>query len=501
MPPSPDPRLPVLVGGGQVNQRVDRGEPALAPTDLMAEAVRRAAADSGVADPGCLPAGADTVGTVNVLSWRYRDPAALVAPQVGASPARTWHTTAGGSSPQLLVNRAARDIASGAADLVVLCGAEAWRTRMGLRADGRRPDWTVQGDDVAPTLTLGDDTPMSHPAEMARGLMMPVQHYPLFESAVRAAAGRSPAEHLVHLSELWAGFSAVAAANPDAWITRAYTAEEIRTVGPDNRMIGYPYPKLMNSNNHVEQAAAVILCSVERARALGAPAERWVFPWSGTEAGDTPFVSHRPTLGGSPAIRVAGRAALDLAGVDVDDLAHVDLYSCFPSAVQIAAAELGLPLDRPLTVTGGLSFAGGPWNNYVMHALATMARMLRGDPGSIGLCTANGGFLTKHAFGVYAGAPPPSGRFGWDSPQAEVDAAGCVELCEQWDGPVTVEAATVMHARDGEAETALFALRLPDGRRTWGNAVEASLLGEVEITEVVGRPGHVSSDGSFALEE
>ncbi len=494
-----DPRTPVLIGGGQVNQRVDRGEPALEPVDLMVEALRRAAADTGAPDPAGLLARADIVGVVNVLSWRYFDPAALVAPRVGASPRRTWHTNPGGSSPQLLVNRAARDVASGAADLVLLCGAEAWRTRMELRAAGQRPEWTVQGDDVTPSLLLGDDTPMYHPAEAARGLMMPVQHYPLFESAVRAAAGRSPADHLVHLSELWAGFSAVAATNPDAWITRPYTAVEIGTVGPDNRMIGYPYPKLMNSNNHVEQGAAVIVCSAERARSLGVAPERWVFPWAGTEAGDTPFVSHRPTLAGSPAIRIAGGAALALAGIDVDDVAHLDVYSCFPSAVQVAANELGLSLDRPLTVTGGLSFAGGPWNNYVMHALATMARVLRDDPGSIGLCTANGGFLTKHAFGVYSGTPPPSGRFGWAAPQGEVDAAGGVELCDEWDGPVTVEAATVMHARDGERETGLFAVRLPDGRRTWANTTDDAVLEEVETTEVVGRPARIGRDGVLEL--
>jgi acetyl-CoA C-acetyltransferase len=443
--------------------------------------------------------GADTVGVVNVLSWRYRDPAGLVAARLGATPRRTLHTVAGGNYPQALLNRAALDIAAGQADLVLLCGAEAWRTRMELRAKGQRPDWTVQPDDLAPTVTLGDDTPMFHPAEMARGLMMPVQQYPIFESALRAASGRSPSEHLVHLSELWAGFSAVAATNPHAWIQRRYTAEELRTVGPDNRMIGYPYPKLMNSNNNVEQGAGVIVCSVARARELGVPSDRWVFPWAGTDARDTPFVSNRPSLCASPAIAVAGSAALALAGVGVDDIAHVDLYSCFPSAVQVAAADLGLGLDRPLTVTGGLSFAGGPWNDYVMHAIATMVEVLRADAGAVGLCTANGGFLTKHAFGVYSTSPPPSGAFRHAAPQAEVDAAGWVELCEEWDGPATVEGATVMHDRDGAAEGGFYAVRLADGRRAWGTSVDPDLLAATERTEVVSRPGRLRPDGTFSL--
>lgn len=493
-----DPRLPVLIGGGQVNQRCDPLEGGLEPVDLLAEAVRGAAADSGVGDAAGLLAGVDTVSVVQILSWRYRDPGALVAERVGARPKRTVHSSAGGNSPQALITRASRDIQEGLADLVVVGGAEAWRTRMAMRADGgRRPEWTVQDETVRPTSVVGEDTPLVHPAEMARGVVMPVQQYPLFESAVRAAAGRSVEQHSVHISELWSRFSEVAAGNPDAWIRQAFTAEEIRTPGPDNRMIGFPYPKLMNSNNSVEQAAAVILCSVERAQALGVPADRWVFPWSGTDSTDTAFVSHRSTLAGSPAIRIAGREALALAGVGVDDLAHVDLYSCFPSAVEVAAAELGLDLDRPLTVTGGLSFAGGPWNNYVTHAVATMAMVLRGDAGTIGLCTANGGFLTKHAFGIYSTAPPPSASFRWSAPVEEVAAAGAVELCEEWDGPVEVEAVTVMHARTAEAEQGIVAARTPDGRRAWGTTNDTDAMAAMETVETVGLPGHLGADGTF----
>src|SRR5262249_22302959 len=161
-----------------------------------------------------------------------------------------------------------------------------------------------------------------------------------------------------------------------------------------------PYTKLLNSNNMVEQGAGLILCSVEKARALGIPQDRWVFPLAGADAHDHWFMTNRADLCSSPAIRLAGRELFETAGVGADDLAHVDLYSCFPSAVQIAAEELGLGIDRPLTVTGGMSFAGGPWNNYPMHGIATMADRLREDTGAVGLCTANGGYTTKHALGL-----------------------------------------------------------------------------------------------------
>src|SRR5690606_28551770 len=163
-----------------------------------------------------------------------------------------------------------------------------------------------------------------------------------------------------------------------------------------------------------------------------------------------------------------------LAGVGVDDLAHIDLYSCFPSAVEIAAHELGLALDRQLTVTGGLSFAGGPWNNYVMHSIATMADVLREDPGSVGLVSANGGFITKHAFGVYSTEPPADG-FRHADVQDEVDALPARALCEEPDGDGTVEAWTVMHDRDGAPERAILTALMPDGRRAWGVSEEADL--------------------------
>jgi acetyl-CoA C-acetyltransferase len=414
-----DPRTPVLIGAGQLSWRVDRGEEPLEPVDLIAEALRRAADSTGAGE--AVLTGADAVHVVALLSWRYRDPAALVAQRLGASPRDTSVTGMGGNSPQSLVNQVCLAIQAGTADLVLIGGSEAWRTRTGARNAGSQLSWTKQGDNVPAARTSTENVTMSAPGELARGVMLPTQVYPLFEQAHRIRLGRGMDEHVAAASELWSRFSEVAASNPHAWIQRSYTPEEIRTPSADNRMIGLPYTKLMNSNNAVEQGAALILCSAERATALGVPRDRWVFPHSGTDTHDHYFVSERDSLATSPGMRLGGQAALALAGAGVDDLAHVDLYSCFPSAVEIAAAELGLGTDRPLTVTGGLSFAGGPWNNYVTHSIATMLDVLRADPGTLGLVTANGGFITKHAFGVYGTEPPVEG-FRHAEPQAEVDA-------------------------------------------------------------------------------
>ena len=456
-----DRRQPVLVGTGQVNHS---GGDAPEPVDLLVEAARRAAADVGRGAARLLDQ-IQSVRVVQLLSRRYPDPGALVAERLGLGAIHTVYTTGGGQTPQALLDRAAAEIQAGQFDVILLGGAESWKTRNRYRARGEAVPWSVQPDDVRPTETFGESLDMVSEHERAIGFTDPVQAYPMFETALRAKHGRTIAEQQALASGLWSRFSAVAATNPNAAIRTGYTPEEIATSGPANRMIGFPYPKLMNSNSSVDQAGALLLCSVDRARALGIPPERWVFLHGAAEANDVYHLSNRWDLASSPAIHAAGAAALDLAGVTIDDVAHVDLYSCFPSAVQIAAAELGLGLDRQLTVTGGLTFAGGPWNEYVMHSIATMADVLRTDPDSLGLVSANGGFLTKHAVGVYGCRPPAQGS-RVTNVQAQVDQLPRREAAPDHRGPASVETYTVMHDKDGKPERAFVACLLDDGRRT-----------------------------------
>jgi acetyl-CoA C-acetyltransferase len=486
-----DPRTPVIVGVSQVEQRP--GTDPVEPTALLAEAARGAAADSGA---GGLLAALDTIAVIHILSWRYRDPAALVAAELGIEVARTITTDDGGNYPQSLLNRLCGEIAAGRCDAALVGGAETWRTRTASRRDGTEMAWTHQGDDVTPTESVTNAEPLGHPGEWAREVMMPIEIYPLFDNALRAAEGWTIDEHRDRLARLWSGFSEVAATNPHAWIQESFTPAQIRNATPSNRMVGFPYTKLMNANNAVEQAAAFVVCSVEKARALGISPDRWVFPWAGTDAHEHWYVSHRWSLAEAPAIRLAGRAALALAGVGVDDLAHVDVYSCFPSAVQIAATEIGLGTDRPLTVTGGLSFAGGPWNDYVSHSIATTVERLRDDAGSVGLVTGNGGFLTKHSFGVYSTTPPPT-PFRHADLQAEVDVLPRRDLAETVDGAVSVETAVVMHDRDSTPQKAIVACLLDDGRRAWGSTTDPDAMARIITEETSGATGHLDPMGAF----
>ena len=492
-----DPRTPVLVGTGQVIQRAATVAEAASPIGLMAGAIRAAAVDAGLAG---VP-GVDSLRVVSLLSWRYRDPARFIADELGISVGERVYTTAGGNTPQMLVNQTSLEILAGTVDLVVLTGGETYRTRMRARKAGTEPDWPVVPDDVAPDRTLGSELTMSLPEERERGIVMPVQIYPMFETALRAAAGENVDEHQVKVSELWARFAAVAKDNPYAWVRSGPSAAEIRTAGPSNRMIGFPYPKMMNSNNDVDQAAALIMCSVERARALGIAEDRWVFPHSGTDCHEHYALSHRWSFAETPAIAAGGRRALELAGVGIDDVEVVDLYSCFPSAVQLGAASLGLGIDRQLTRTGGLPFAGGPWNNYVMHAIAAVVNDLRDRPGAHGLVWANGGYATKHAFGVYSTEPPVAGFRHDDSFQAALDAGPRRALADPAEaaGPATIEAYTVMHDREGAPERALAACLLADGRRAWGISDDRELGAALCRDEWVGRAAELTDAGALLV--
>lgn len=473
MPPAP--RTPVIVGVGQTQQRFDDPTQALEPIELLATAAR--AADEDAHAHRSLLAHVDTIAVADMVSWKYADPGALLGRILEASPRTTITTTVGGHTPQMLVNRLAPTIAGGERDVVLLGGAETVHTRW--RARRAEPKtwlrWSETDDPPCPNV-WGDERPGSSAYEMAHMALAPTTVYPLFETALRAAAGRGIDEHQVFVSELWARFADVAARNPHAWSRVAYTPEEIRTVSADNRMVDFPYAKRMCANIDVDQAAALLLCSYETARAAGVPDERLVFPLAGADAHDHYFFTERFSLADSPAIRTTGRAALAAAGVHLDDIARFDLYSCFPSAVQVAMGALGLRGlpggdARPLTVTGGLGFAGGPGNNYVTHAIATMVHECRADPGSIGLVTALGWYATKHSVGLYSTRPPADGFDAVDPAvtQAAVDALPRREPAGAYAGKGTVEAVSVAFERDGTPHFGILSALTPDGRRVLAN--------------------------------
>lgn len=478
-----DPRTPVLVGVGQVVQRRPDISAAREPVDLAADALRAAARDSGATTD--LLALADLVYAVPSASWTYADQAGRVAALVGAPEAGTVQSSPyGGDGAQLVVNDAAQQVMDGAADVVLLAGAEAGATVAALQAAGRTPDWE-RPDGPGPGRVIGVDRPANNEAETAVGLGAPIYAYALIESAIRGRAAASYDAHRERIAGLWSRLSEVAAGNPFAWDPTARTPDQIGSAGPDNRWVSDPYTKLMCANLQVDLATGLVLTSVAAAEAAGVPQDRWVFVHAGASATDEWFVSERADLSVSPAIAAAGAAALDHAGVAIGDVDLVDLYSCFPAAVQLGAQALGLPLDdpdRPLSVTGGLTFGGGPGNNYGSHAIATMVPLLRAAPEQVGLATSLGWYATKHALGLYS-ATPPARDYAHLTPAFERPAPRPVGTT--LDGAGVVEAVTRPFARDGSAEAAILSVLTDDGARVLLRVEDDATLARIAATDVL----------------
>jgi acetyl-CoA C-acetyltransferase len=487
-----DPRTPVIVGVAQAMQRPDDPADAVEAVALMEQVVRDAAADAG--EPGLLSS-LDAIGVVQG-AWKYTDPARLIADRIGANSARTSVSSNGGNTPQSYLNHFASRIAAGEISAAAFCGAETIWSRRRQRRAGIQAPYTKQPD-ATPDDRFGADVDMSTEFEKARGMEMPINFYPLFESAIRHARGETIDEHRDRVAALWETFNQQAVANDFAWSRTPMTADEIRNPSPGNRMVGFPYTKAMNSNWDLDQAAGVILCSVEAAEAAGVSRDRWVFPHAGTDAHDTYSVSNRRDLHSSPAITECGKALFSMAGVGPDDVAHIDIYSCFPSAVQVGAESLGLGFDRQLTQTGGLTFAGGPLNNYVTHSIAATVGALRNDPGSLGLVSANGGYLTKHAVGLYSTEPAAAG-WQWADVQDAVDRVPQTPVAADHTGDVTIEAYTVMHDGDGP-QFGLCAARTSEGARTWGRVTDVAAAKSMMTEEAIGRSGSLDADGVLTI--
>ncbi len=464
----------VIVGAGQLSVRADPPAPAV----LAAEAARAAAADAA-AD---VLSRVQAVAVVDPFSWPVVDPGALICAELGIA-ATTLKSAIGGTGPLVLLGALAARIAAGELSCALLVGSEVF-SGFKRQMAGEDLGWPSNPEGTPVPETLGETDGASHPLETAAGMIAPLMYYPLFEHALRGAHGRTVEQQAQRSGALWARFADVARENPHAWTPDP--PADPGAVSEGNRMAAHPYPKFETANIQVDQAAALIVMSEAAADEAGVPAERRVTVQATATAHDHWFTAQRAELHRSPALRACAEAV----GLDSDSVGHLDLYSCFPSAVQIAGDELGIdPLTdaRPPTVTGGLTFAGGPANNYVMHSLAAMTARLREDPGATGLCTAVGWYMTKHGVALLAGPEAPTRDAVLNAhPQAAVDAQPAREAA---DGPVTavVEGYTALYDRDGSPTMGIVSGITADGRRTFGQTPAGAQL-------VAGDPLGASAD-------
>jgi len=448
---------PTIVGAAQVIQRPDpsigfadlRG-----PYELMLDAARGAADDAGAAQ---LLRKLDWIGVVGGF-WSFTNPAQVLGEKLGSPDAGTCITMLSGSAPQELVSLTAQRIANGELEVALIVGGKARATTERLKKAGEEPPWLREpGTGVPERVSDFPDEMIVETLELGG----PAVFYALFEDSLRRSLGRTVEEHRDEIAKLWARFNDIAVANPYAWDRTPMDEATIREPSPSNRMVAFPYTKSMVAFNVVDMATAVLMCSVDAARSAGVSLDRMVFPQACTTSHETWSVTQRRQLHEAPALVTAGRTALASAGLEIDEIEHVDLYACFPSIVQMSANALGLSLERPLTVTGGLGFAAAPIANSAGHAIAAMVPLVR--EGGRGLVHANGGCATKHAFGIYANTPPAQFRYldCTDSVEHQARPAG---PSESPDGSGIEEASTVSHDRNGPTFTAT-AMLLPDDRR------------------------------------
>jgi len=486
---------PVIVGAAQFTQPRGTEKP-LDPLGLMERACLDALGDAGA--PG-LRNLVDRLYVINLFQWPYRDAPGMLAERVGIRPEKSSYLPVGGNTPQLVVNRAARDLAAGRCSAVLMTGAEAIYSLRRAMKGAIVLDWPAS---EPPGRTDGENASGIDDLEAAYDLFLPSFVYPLFETSLRAASGMSPSEHRAFMGRAFERLSLVASRNPFAWSRRPLSAAEIATPGPDNRYIGFPYTKCMNANINVDQSAAIVLTTEEHARSLGIDAGQWVYPSGGADLNDIWNVTRRPCLHESPAIRHASRLALEQAGMGLEAIGAFDLYSCFPSAFEIARREVGIGADDPrtLSVTGGLPFFGGPGNNYSMHAIATVVDLIRQDRSLNAMVTANGWYLTKHSVGVYGGTPPARPWSDRDDSalQRSIDARALPAPMERAAGPLTVEAYVIRHDSGGAPVKGTVVGRLPDGRRALADidAGPEELL-SMEEAELVGMTGEARYDGEI----
>ena len=473
-------RTPVLVGVGSVVQREPDPAAALEPTALMARALEAAAEDAGGrhwlerAEALAIPRG----------FWDYSDPGRLVAEAIGAKRARTQFAQVGVLQTTLFA-RACNAIAAGDREVVLVAGGEAkWRAAQAARAGAEAPVTTQT--DAEPDEVWSPAAEIIHPAELAAHLGMPVRQYAVIENALRAHEGRSLAAHRDEVAALWSDMSRVAESNPDAWTPTYLPPEAIRDAGGSNRMLAFPYTKLHNSQWNVDQAAGLIFTSVSRAREAGVPESQWIYPRAIAESNFMLPLAERAELHRSPGFAVAGEAALGAAGLDVHDLDQIELYSCFPAAVRVQQRELGVPRDRPVTVTGGMAFAGGPLNSFVLQSAVRMAQRLRGGEGRHGLLTAVSGMLTKQGVSVWsreAGndyrALDVSAETEARTPRRDVDSS--------YQGPAEVVGHTVLFEGAEPTHTLVIA-DTPSGGRAVGFEEGRALADRAIREELYGSP-------------
>lgn len=495
MPPL-DPRTPVIVGIGFHQERLDDPTQCVEPYQLMVRAVRNAAADAGRVE---LPNQFESISITQGM-WQYRNPGRLVAAELGCPAAKTVVSDLGVLQLTLL-SELCRAIAAGEQQLGVITAGEAqYRALRSMSTQQPAPETEQSEETPPPDVFLASRDPFCSDLEGQRGLNMPVELFAIIESSLRHAQGLDIETHRDRLAQLYSGFSEIAAANPHAWRREPMPADEIRNATGKNAMLAFPYTKRHCTQWNVNHGVAIIVCALGKAEQLGLDRRRWIFPVAAAESRHVVVLAQQRQLHSHAGTVLCGERALARAGLTPGDLTAAELYSCFPAAIQSFARDLRVEGVCPLTVTGAMPFAGGPYNHFSLEGVARMVEVLRdGAPGPrAGLVANLSGIFGKQGCVVLSTVPNPAG-YGFEdvtARAAELDPP--LPLDGDYAGPATIVGYTVVFMRD-QPTHAVAICDTAGGARTVGRTDDRALLDAMTREEFCGRVVTVSRDGRFAL--
>lgn len=488
-------RRVVVAGWGQVTQSRHESESRLQdPVGLMVAASLKAFEMTGSYD---IRSRLDGLMVVKTMSRYYEAAHQSLADRMVLSPRFSITSKIGGNSPQTLVNKAAGMIARGELDSVLITGAETYYQRE--KHISPKGNYLFQG---FPSDYADDDIIGATGLEVRHGMSLPIHGFPLYETALWAESGLDIATYMNKIGTLWARFSKTASTHPNAWSRTPRTVEEISTPSTSNRFIAFPYTKFMNPLVNVDLGAAILLMSEEKAKSCTPKGCRSVYFTGGGYAEDQQrFIIEKSDFTSSIPLKTAVDKALKRSGLLLEDIACFDIYSCFPSSVTIAKKMLDLNEDdpRPLTLTGGLGFFGGPGNNYSLHAIATLADSISNEKAENGMVTSLGWFMHKHAAGIYS-AEPGNSNIGYQDLEDEKECkvgSQPVKIIDEAYGEGFIETYTVIYSRDGSPSYAIIYGKTKEGLRFVAqNHPEPDMIKALESENRVGATIRLKHDAS-----
>ncbi|MHA1985835.1 MAG: hypothetical protein ACW98D_04255 [Promethearchaeota archaeon] len=488
---------PIIIGAAQYTQPKGTKN-ALDPLKLIARVSQLAMEDTKIKNINEL---IDSVNVVFFASWSYEDAPGELCEMLNINPLNKTLSLSGGNTSLRILNQAAISLYEGKCKMVLITGGEAWYSSSLARNGKIILNWPKY---IKTKYTEAGSMKSLNEFEQKYSLHIPSISYAIFETALRKASGRNLKEHQLSIGRLFEKFSKVGSNNPFAWLKKSYTAQEIITPSPKNRNVNHPYTKYMCSNPFVDQSGAILLTTQEFAEELNVEPSKWIYLMGGGNLQNIFNITQRPSLIKSPAVKYGSRLSLAQAGLKKEDIDRFDFYSCFPSMVQIMRNALKLKEDdpRPLTITGGMPFFGGPWNNYSLHPVITAVNQIRENPSLKIMQIANGGWNTKISIAIYGKSPPikPWSTNEFSETQQEILKEKLPNPVEEANGILTIEAYTITYKRDGTPDLGIVIGFLDNGSRTLAVLKEDSqILENLSQQELIGKKFAVFHDQKIGL--